>query len=366
MINLPIRERTAQPKIVMAFSFGVIFVIVLVVLAVLFPSPSPFVYLVFRVVLALAAAGVAAVLPGFINVEVSPTGTGAIRAGGALAIFVIVYFFNPAKLIVTPPGSDLTVSTLRVIDDVPGFSLLDIVVRNRGDVDAVIHQAVLRILDSTVVAPGGNAYQLPSTYQYNALVALGSTRVPVEMTQVVPAGQVDRFQFTFLLGQEDTTESPWGPARIRAFNDENGTAVTHIETSAQLLLEYNENQAYQSEPFSFTIRSPGSAYRARQIAGIDLNAKIEALASTDVNVVESLVEELAAIGDAEALALLEELQAKDHAYLSEYYESEIITRTDDPDYWALPSPSDRMAQFERTLDRAIALLNRSAQEGDDF
>ena len=40
-------------------------------------------------------AGVGAVIPGLISVTVS----GVIRAGGAIALFVIVFWFNPPKLI---------------------------------------------------------------------------------------------------------------------------------------------------------------------------------------------------------------------------------------------------------------------------
>jgi hypothetical protein len=45
------------------FVFGVAFVVVLIVLAVFFPNPSDFQYFIFRTVLALAAAGVAALIP---------------------------------------------------------------------------------------------------------------------------------------------------------------------------------------------------------------------------------------------------------------------------------------------------------------
>lgn len=46
----------------------------------------------FKTLLALAAAGVAATLPGFLSLEWS----GVLKAGGALAAFVLVYFVNPA------------------------------------------------------------------------------------------------------------------------------------------------------------------------------------------------------------------------------------------------------------------------------
>ena len=87
---------TAQ--IIIAFTFGLTFVVTLIVLAIKFPHPTPFQYNVFRIVLSLAVAGAAAMIPGFITVELNPTTELLIRAGGALAVFVIVFFFNPAQL----------------------------------------------------------------------------------------------------------------------------------------------------------------------------------------------------------------------------------------------------------------------------
>ncbi|MDD3371340.1 MAG: hypothetical protein PHE27_05890 [Alphaproteobacteria bacterium] len=82
---------------ILASAFGVFFVAVMLVLAVCFPEPSPFQIFVFRVVLAIAAAGFGALTPGFLEVKVS----NMLRAGGALAIFVAVYFFNPATLVLS-------------------------------------------------------------------------------------------------------------------------------------------------------------------------------------------------------------------------------------------------------------------------
>lgn len=87
-------------QVIVAASFGVTFIVVLMIIAVKFPYPTPFQYNVFRIILSLAAAGVAAMLPGFINLEINQTQALAIRAGGALAVFLIIYFYNPAKLAV--------------------------------------------------------------------------------------------------------------------------------------------------------------------------------------------------------------------------------------------------------------------------
>ena len=76
--------------------FGIIFVVVLLFVAFLVPNPTATQWFVFRVVLALAASGVGAIIPGLIVVNVSSV----IRAGGAIALFVLVYWFNPPKLVV--------------------------------------------------------------------------------------------------------------------------------------------------------------------------------------------------------------------------------------------------------------------------
>lgn len=98
-------------QIIVACALGVAFIVTLLVLAIKFPHPTPFQYNVFRIVLSLAAAGEAAVVPGFLNVSINTS----IRAGGALAVFIVVFFFNPAKLVATTgappiPDGDVTFS----------------------------------------------------------------------------------------------------------------------------------------------------------------------------------------------------------------------------------------------------------------
>ncbi len=78
------------------FIFGVVFVAAILVLAFLFPNPTNFQYEICRIVLALACAGVATLLSGFLEFEIPKF----IKAGGALAVFVIVYFYSPASLVV--------------------------------------------------------------------------------------------------------------------------------------------------------------------------------------------------------------------------------------------------------------------------
>ena len=80
------------------FVFGTFFIVTLLVIAIQFPTPTRFQYEVFKVVLALAAAGFAAMIPGLLGVKVP-----GIKAGGAIAVFVLVMYKSPADFVVTPP-----------------------------------------------------------------------------------------------------------------------------------------------------------------------------------------------------------------------------------------------------------------------
>jgi hypothetical protein len=93
---------------ILAFTFGVVFVIVMLYIALGVPNPTDTQWFVFRVVLALAAAGVGAVLPGLLNVQAGPY----VRTGGALALFVVVYWFNPPKLVTSSPKPSLDIPSL--------------------------------------------------------------------------------------------------------------------------------------------------------------------------------------------------------------------------------------------------------------
>jgi hypothetical protein len=80
---------------VAAFGFGVVFVSAMFVVAFYLKYPTEFQIFVFRIILALAAAGIGAVIPGFITLNVGKY----VRAGGAMGLFAIVYWFNPSGLV---------------------------------------------------------------------------------------------------------------------------------------------------------------------------------------------------------------------------------------------------------------------------
>ncbi|MGD0207680.1 MAG: hypothetical protein ABSC89_08770 [Verrucomicrobiota bacterium] len=106
-------------QVILAFIFGCVFICALLVLAIFIPNPTSFQYQTFRIVIALAAAGVAAMIPGFLKLEINATADVIIRAGGALAVFVVVYFFNPAQVLGQSNSRDSTLSPQSIIDS-PG------------------------------------------------------------------------------------------------------------------------------------------------------------------------------------------------------------------------------------------------------
>lgn len=77
---------------------GIVFFVVSYVTAIKIPEPTPSQLWVFRVIMAMGAACLGALLPGFLelgeNKELLETG---LRAGGALAVFIFVYRVNPAR-----------------------------------------------------------------------------------------------------------------------------------------------------------------------------------------------------------------------------------------------------------------------------
>ena len=83
------------------FAVSVSLVLVMLVIAFLVPEPTEFQIWVFRVVLALGAAGVGALIPGFLEFEYRNW----LRAGGAAAFFALVYLVNPPGLIHDPPAA---------------------------------------------------------------------------------------------------------------------------------------------------------------------------------------------------------------------------------------------------------------------
>ncbi|MEZ8383410.1 hypothetical protein AB6C98_06885 [Vibrio splendidus] len=85
-------SKKTQP--LLSYIFGVIFMALLLLIAFLERNPSSFQYTIFRIVMALAAGGVVATFPGFLEIKLGNW----LRGGGALVVFIVVYNTNPASL----------------------------------------------------------------------------------------------------------------------------------------------------------------------------------------------------------------------------------------------------------------------------
>lgn len=98
-------------KVLIAFVFGAIFIVTILVFTTVVKDPSPTAIWTYRVILALAAGGVAAILPGFIDVKYK----GFVQAGGAVGVFVLVLVAFPAP----EPAPEKVVATERAAEAAP-------------------------------------------------------------------------------------------------------------------------------------------------------------------------------------------------------------------------------------------------------
>lgn len=94
-------------NVLLAFIFGLIFISVMLLFAVKYPNPGNFAQWVFIIVTSLAGAGIGAVIPGLLHVKLP-----YVKAGGALAVFVIVLLNKPTIVdaigkFIPPPDSPL-------------------------------------------------------------------------------------------------------------------------------------------------------------------------------------------------------------------------------------------------------------------
>jgi hypothetical protein len=89
-------------QIILSFVSGTVFILLLFIMGIIIylrekdvPESAMF---IFRSVLSLGGAAFAAILTGFINVSIQH-GEVFLKAGGALAVFVVLFKVNPPKII---------------------------------------------------------------------------------------------------------------------------------------------------------------------------------------------------------------------------------------------------------------------------
>lgn len=98
-------QRGGRLEIVLAFVFGCVALATVLWLAFRSESLSNQQFEILRIVLALAGGGVGAVVPGFLDLHLKAGAKLALRAGGALAVFVVLYFWSPAHWQTSPAGT---------------------------------------------------------------------------------------------------------------------------------------------------------------------------------------------------------------------------------------------------------------------
>jgi hypothetical protein len=85
-------------QVAATFVFGILLLGSLLALTFIFPNPTLMQYTIMRIILALAGAGIATMLTGFIEVI-----SNYVKASGALGVFAVIYFLVPATLGARPP-----------------------------------------------------------------------------------------------------------------------------------------------------------------------------------------------------------------------------------------------------------------------
>ena len=109
------------------FWFSVSAFAVLLAISLFIPGWSQQNNALFKTLLALAAAGVAATLPGFLNFEVG----NLVKAGGALAAFTLVFLVNPPKE--TPETFSVQVRALPPSANYPPLKNVELEIWNKNE-----------------------------------------------------------------------------------------------------------------------------------------------------------------------------------------------------------------------------------------
>jgi len=106
-MRAPAEAQDAERRlgIVLAFAFGCVFLAVVLALAFKGGGLSDQQFEILRIVLALAGGGVGGVIPGFLDVNMKAGTKWALRAGGGLAVFIVLYFWSPAHWVAPQAGS---------------------------------------------------------------------------------------------------------------------------------------------------------------------------------------------------------------------------------------------------------------------
>jgi hypothetical protein len=76
--------------VILPAAVGIVFIYSSLIIAFVYPEPSPYQVFVFRTVLALAAAGFAAAIPGLLNISINLPGLTILEAATTLQVAIAI------------------------------------------------------------------------------------------------------------------------------------------------------------------------------------------------------------------------------------------------------------------------------------
>ncbi|HIE8865518.1 MULTISPECIES: DUF4019 domain-containing protein [Klebsiella] len=202
-----------QMQIIAAFTFGIIFVSVVLFLVFYTPNLDSNKMWVVHVVMSLAAAGVAAVLPGFIDLQgrLPWLNMTVVRAGGALAIFCLVFLYPinkaspPSTIPYTPETNSFDkarrwIDLINIRDFQSAYKELTIVNKGQHSLDSFISdvEPIIKALgnsmsqnknaDNAFSSPPANDYPVGS-YRYYRFLAKFSNETDTVVLEVLLVGE---------------------------------------------------------------------------------------------------------------------------------------------------------------------------------
>lgn len=95
------KRKIPRWQLITSVSIGCVALFASVIIALAIPNPTTYQVFILRGLFAIALASMASIIPGFLNIETGAKNSAAyfgIYAGGAIALFVLIWLFNPPEI----------------------------------------------------------------------------------------------------------------------------------------------------------------------------------------------------------------------------------------------------------------------------
>ncbi len=227
-------------KIFLFVSFAALVVIILIAVSIK-DCPTDFQSQVFRIILAIGIAGLAAALPGFITIRYKEF----VSAGGALAVFFIVFLLEPAKL-------------ANAKNCIGSFSVTAHLEKRNGDFSPFVNQKVRlyignHVLDPKEVNNNGEVIfdKISSEYMEDTirLKPVNPKMRVVSQNVLVPSQTSSATEVTFFIEIDPDTTMVRGKVYVPK-------GTTSIPVSGAILVFNNEFKAETTPTGNYTIALP--------------------------------------------------------------------------------------------------------------